>query len=113
MAGRVLGYDPWDLEMEDVERVRSIDGIKTATPSFALWGQTAVYGENKYECSVKGLYPEYEQIEHQEMTYDRFINDVEIREARKVCVIGKRVYESLFKPGEDPCGKYIRVNGIY
>ena len=56
----------WDLEMEDVERVRSIDGIKTATPSFALWGQTAVYGENKYECSVKGLYPEYEQIEHQE-----------------------------------------------
>ena len=39
----------WDLEMEDVERVRSIDGIKTATPSFALWGQTAVYGENKYE----------------------------------------------------------------
>ena len=57
----------WDLEMEDVERVRSIDGIKTATPSFALWGQTAVYGENKYECSVKGLYPEYEQIEHQEM----------------------------------------------
>ena len=25
----------WDLEMEDVERVRSIDGIKTATPSFA------------------------------------------------------------------------------
>ena len=103
----------WDLEMEDVERVRSIDGIKTATPSFALWGQTAVYGENKYECSVKGLTPEYKQIEHQEMTYGRFINDVDIREARKVCVIGKRVYESLFKPGEDPCGKYIRVNGIY
>ena len=103
----------WDLELEDVERVRGIDGIKIATPSFALWGQTAVYGENKYECSVKGLYPEYEQVEHQEMTYGRFINDVDIREARKVCVIGKRVYESLFRPGEDPCGKYIRVNGIY
>ena len=23
------------------------------------------------------------------------------------------VYESLFRPGEDPCGKYIRVDGIY
>ena len=103
----------WDLEMEDVDRVRSVDGIALATPSFALWGQTAVYGENKYECSVKGLYPEYEQIEHQEMAYGRFINDVDIKESRKVCVIGKRVYESLFKPGEDPCGKYVRVNGIY
>ncbi len=31
----------------------------------------------------------------------------------KVCVIGKRIYESLFKPGENPCGKYVRVDGIY
>lgn len=103
----------WDLEMEDVDRVRNVDGVALATPSIALRGQVAVYGDNKYDCSVKGLYPEYEQIEHQEMTYGRFINDVDIKESRKVCVIGKRVYESLFKPGEDPCGKYIRVNGIY
>ena len=103
----------WDLEMEDVDRVRNVDGVALATPSIALWGQVAVYGDNKYDCSVKGLYPEYEQIEHQEMTYGRFINDVDIKELRKVCVIGKRVYESLFKPGEDPCGKYVRVNGIY
>ena len=103
----------WDLEMEDVDRVRNVDGVALATPSIALWGQVAVYGDNKYYCSVKCLYPEYEQIEHQEMTYGRFINDVDIKESRKVCVIGKRVYESLFKPGEDPCGKYVRVNGIY
>lgn len=103
----------WDVETDDVDRVRSVEGIELATPSFALWGQTAVFGENKYECSVKGLYPEYENIEHQEMTYGRFINDVDIRESRKVCVLGKRVYESLFKPGEDPTGKFIRVNGIY
>ena len=102
----------WDLEMEDVDRVRNVDGVALATPSIALWGQVAVYGDNKYDCSVKGLYPEYEQIEHQEMTYGRFINDVDIKESRKVCVIGKRVYESLFKPGEYPCGKYVRVNGI-
>lgn len=47
------------------------------------------------------------------MAYGRFINEVDIREARKVCVIGKRIYESLFKPGENPCGKYVRVDGIY
>ncbi|MBE6287396.1 MAG: ABC transporter permease [Mediterranea massiliensis] len=103
----------WDLELADVKRVATIEGVEMATPSISRWGQTAVYGENKYECSVKGLYPNYEQIEHQEMTYGRFINDVDIREARKVCVIGKRVYESLFTSGEDPCGKYIRVNNIY
>lgn len=62
---------------------------------------------------MKGLYPDYLHIESQEMAYGRFINDVDIRETRKVCVIGKRVYGSLFKPGEDPCGRYIRVDDIY
>lgn len=104
----------WDLENADIIRIR--DGVKDldiVTPSTARWGSTAVYEDQKYECSVKGLYPEYDRIEAQDMAYGRFINEVDIREARKVCVIGKRVYESLFKEGGDPCGKHIRVDGIY
>ena len=87
--------------------------MEVITPSIARWGSKAVYEDKKYDCSVKGLYPDYLHIESQEMAYGRFINEVDIQEARKVCVIGKRIYESLFKPGEDPCGKYIRVDGIY
>ena len=104
----------WDLENSDIERLRhEIQGIDVITPSVSRWGGTSVYEDKKYSCSVKGLYPEYNAIEACSMLYGRFINDVDIKEKRKVCVIGKRVYEGLFKPGEDPCGKYIRVNGIY
>ena len=104
----------WDLEAIDIERLRSqVKDVEVITPSVARWGSNAIYGDKEYDCSVKGLYPDYLHIESQEMAYGRFINDVDIREARKVCVIGKRVYESLFKPGEDPCGKYVRVDGIY
>ncbi len=103
----------WDLELADVDRVAAIEGVALTTPSISRWGQTAVYDENKYESVIKGIYPEYLQIEEQDMTYGRFINNVDIHESRKVCVIGKRVYETLFQEGEDPCGKYIQVNGIY
>lgn len=104
----------WNLEATDIERLRSqVKNVEVITPSIARWGSKAVYEDKKYDCSVKGLYPNYLHIESQEMAYGRFINDVDIKEARKVCVIGKRVYESLFKAGEDPCGKYIRVDGIY
>ncbi len=103
----------WNLKLADVERVRSVKGVKIATPSISLWEQNAAYDKNKFDCIVKGLYPDYEQIEHQDITYGRFINEIDIREARKVCVLGKRVYESLFPSGEDPCGKYVRINGIY
>ena len=104
----------WDIENADIERIRKkVKDIDVITPSIARWGSTAIYGEKKYDCSVKGLYPDYAKIENQDMAYGRFINDVDVREGRKVCVIGKRVYESLFNPGEDPCGKYVRVDGIY
>lgn len=104
----------WDLESSDIERLRKgVEGIEVITPLVSRWGSSAVYEDKKYECSVKGLYPEYDRIETQNIAYGRFINNVDIREGRKVCVIGKRVYESLFKPGENPCGKYVRVDGIY
>ena len=105
----------WDLEMEDVERVRSIDGIKTATPSFALWGQTAVYGETNTNAASKV----YTRIRTDRTSGNgvrpSLIIDVDHYGedgATVCCQLATRVTK-LFKPGEDPCGKYIRVNGIY
>ena len=35
------------------------------------------------------------------------------RDSRKVCVIGKRVYEELFPDVDNPCGRYIEADGVY
>ncbi|MCD7899468.1 MAG: ABC transporter permease [Bacteroides sp.] len=104
----------WNLEIDDVERLRqNVQGIDVITPTVNYWGRTAILEERKSTCIIKGLYPEYNAIEHQQMNYGRFINDIDILEARKVCVIGNRVYEELFRKGEDPVGRYIRVDGVY
>lgn len=92
----------WDLEATDINRLRSqVKEAEVITPSAARWGSKAVYEDKKYDCSVKGLYPDYLHIESQEIAYGRFINDVDIKEARKVCVIlGKestRVFSSRTK----------------
>ena len=104
----------WDLENKDVERVRKqVNELETVTATLAKWGINAIYNENKISGTLKGLYPEYQKIEEPNIVFGRFINDIDIRDQRKVCVIGKRIYESLFPGGEDPCGKFIEVNGIY
>jgi putative ABC transport system permease protein len=104
----------WSLELQDVERLReNIDEIDIITPSISYWGRNVVHEDMKYEANVKGLYPDYAHIEEPNMRYGRYINDVDISEARKVCVLGTRVYESLFKRGEDPCGQTIQVDGTY
>ena len=45
--------------------------------------------------------------------YGRYINEVDMKEHRKVCVIGKKIYKELFKEGGDPCGKSIRIDSTY
>lgn len=104
----------WDLENRDVEILRNnIPQIEYITPNLFRWGASVVRGEQKGTFVARGSYPSYDKIEKQTMLYGRFINDVDISEQRKVCTIGTRIYETLFKKGENPCGEYIRVDGIY
>lgn len=104
----------WNLEVADIERIRQqVPEIDVITPNTSRWGATAVYGDKKSSCVVRGLRPDYAYIEEQSLSIGRFINEVDLMEKRKVCTIGKRVYEELFPQGGDPCGKYLRVDGIY
>ncbi|MEG1546325.1 MAG: ABC transporter permease [Bacteroides sp.] len=106
----------WDLTINDVAIIRSnIKGIGHITPIlFGGWtDKNVVYGDKSYTAGIKGVLPEYAYLETQQVKFGRFINDMDVKEQRKVCFIGTRIYEALFKKDEDPTGKYIRVGGIY
>lgn len=62
---------------------------------------------------VMGQYPNIAKIENVPVKTGRFLNELDIREKRKVCVIGLRVAEMLFKPGEEIVGQYIRISGVF
>lgn len=104
----------WDLENKDVERIRrNVPEVDVVTPTLARWGINAIYGEHKISGTLKGLYPEYGKIEEPAISFGRYLNDMDIKDRRKVCIIGSRIYETLFPDGKDPCGKFIEINGIY
>ncbi len=104
----------WDLENHDVEVLKTrIHEIEDISPCLFKWGSAVVRGDKKGTFTARGTRPDYDKIEKQTMMYGRFINDVDMSEQRKICTIGKRIYETLFKKGENPCGEYIRVDGIY
>ncbi|MBU1367903.1 MAG: ABC transporter permease [Bacteroidetes bacterium] len=76
-------------------------------------GDNVVYKQNAGAFSIYGDYPQWNLIDPCEIISGRFINELDIENARKVAVIGERVYEILFEKEEDPLGKYIRINGVY
>ena len=104
----------WSMVYGDVERLKHhVPELETVSPVLSHWGGTAVYDDKKTNCTMKGLLPDYQKVDAPQMFYGRYINDMDVRQNRKVCVIGKRVYKELFPGGGDPCGKRIRVDDIY
>lgn len=104
----------WSMENQDVERLRnSVPGLDIVTATIAQWGVNIVYEQYSISGTLKGLYPEYDRIEEPLIRIGRSLNETDIRDRRKVCVIGKRIYETLFPKKDDPCGKFIEINSIY
>lgn len=105
----------WSLSIRDVEGLRkSVSGIDVIVPTVAEWGVPAKY--SKRTCTVssfRGVLPDQQRIETPKLKYGRYINNTDVSQGRKVCVIGKRIFEELFGDGANPCGKYISVDGIY
>ncbi|MCR5131009.1 MAG: ABC transporter permease [Prevotella sp.] len=104
----------WNTEMMDVERLKAqVPELDIVTPALSMWGRTVVAGEKHYSCNVKGLLADYAKVEEPQMYYGRFINDMDIAQSRKVCVLGKKVYKTLFPNGGDPCGEMVRIDSTY
>jgi putative ABC transport system permease protein len=106
----------WDMHNGDIEAIRT--GSKNAEyiSPMLFGGQSegnVVYGDRSGSYNVRGVYPDYAMVEKQRFTAGRFINGVDILHRRKVCVIGTRVSEEMFKKGENPIGQLLRVRGIY
>ena len=104
----------WGMTLTDVDRIRSmVPEIETVTPIVSRWGSSAARGEFTATGSIKGVMPDYVNIEAPKLRYGRYINRMDLADEKKVCIIGKRLYEQLFPEGGDPTGEWIRLDGIY
>ena len=87
--------------------------IETVTPLCAKWGASFKNGNYAMNGTLKGVRADYAAIEDPHLTYGRFLTDTDERDFRKVCVLGKRVCEELFPDVDNPCGRFVSLDGIY
>jgi len=101
-----------------------INALRQAIPEIKyLAPRTNVGGYNGSSNVVRGLktgqfplfgdFPEFYLIDPVNFIDGRFIDDLDIKEKRKVVVIGQRVAEILFNKEENPMNQYIEINGVY
>jgi putative ABC transport system permease protein len=106
--GRAIKFDNRDYDFlttkeEDIEKVSS----RYYLPNDILYAYGKEYGS--FETST--CYPALKDMENISIQTGRFINEMDIREFRKVVVIGDEIRKALFKE-EDPIGKYLKIGGV-
>ncbi|MCB0588790.1 MAG: ABC transporter permease [Phaeodactylibacter sp.] len=88
------------------------DEIDQLTGRYYLSGdQTISYGRTALSYPVRAVHPGHRYIENTLMKSGRFINEADLKEFRKVAVIGAVVQKDLFGE-EPPLGKKIRIGDI-
>ena len=104
----------WTMDYKDVQRLKSrVPQLDVISPILFSNGGTAYCGDRKTSVGINGVLPDYRRVNEPKLRYGRFLNDMDIEQRRKVCVIGKKIYKDLFPGGGDPCGSFIRVDNIH
>jgi putative ABC transport system permease protein len=108
----------WNMDSDDLAYIRSnVQELEFISPknfgSRMNGGPNTIRGLKSGAYNVKGDYPEYVKIDPYTILQGRWVNDMDILEKRKVCVIGQKVYEQMFDPKENVLGEYLKISGVY
>ena len=103
---------------DDIEAIRqNIKEVKLVAPRLQGGGHNrasnVVRGKETGAYNIYGDYPDFFKIDPVDITAGRFINQLDVKDERKVAVIGTAVIKDLFKKDENPMGQYIRIQGVY
>ena len=117
--GFKTGRNP-QLKLQDAQILKNnVPEIQFIAPrntrgAFGGGGAQIVRGAKSGTYNIYGDFPEYTKIATKKIYNNgRFINQSDIDESRKVCVIGERTQKELFEEGEEPVGQFIRIDDIY
>jgi putative ABC transport system permease protein len=85
--------------------------VSYITPSVSSQGQW-VNGNNNYPSQAQGVNTQYLDIRQRKVSQGEMFTEEDVKNAAKVCVIGKTLVDNLFPNGEDPIGKIVRFGKI-
>jgi len=99
------------LTVKDAEKIKRESLIITAvTP--VVWTRTqAIGGQGNWRTSINGVSTDFQTIRNWNVSSGRFFDHSEVRQMRKVVILGHTVAENLY-PGEDPVGQTIQIRNV-
>lgn len=102
------------LNEDDIEYLRSeVKNIKHISPEFGKWGTAVRVGDKINRPNIAGILPEYAIM--RSIWWEpggRWIDDLDIKERRRVVFLGNALRDFLFGEKANAIGKYVYINEI-
>jgi putative ABC transport system permease protein len=98
------------FDATDSAFLNSLSEVADIIPAYSTWGSLS-YKTKTVNASATAVLPKSQQFDNIKITSGRFINDIDMKEKRKVGVIAEKDALVLFDK-EDPVGKQIVCRGI-
>jgi len=100
------------LTLNDVDEIKNkVPGVEYVVPRNQT-NSTVKYKTKSVSFDISGDYPFLADVQKQDLIFGRFIDNMDVEQKRKVCVISTDVYRQLFNEGEYVIGRYISINDI-
>lgn len=99
------------LTNADYDIIKDLKGIEYTSGRYYIGGNKFSYGNEYGDYTAITCHPDLKEVESIDIVKGRFINQVDLKQTRKSVVLGKDIYDALFK-GKEAIGEYVRVNNI-
>ena len=105
----------WNIRNSDIpylEREATAAEAIAYVRFIGSWEKNTHRGDKVGSYNLLGVSDNFQQALCTPLQYGRFINEKDVAQQRKVCVIGDQTYRDLFPEGGDVTGQCITVGGI-
>ena len=97
---------------DEFDMLSEVEGVREMGNRYFLTGEYFIkYKNNSLSFDVQCVNPSYIKFENPELLAGRLLNQKDINEKRKICVIGIKVKEGFFPNGKNPIGEYLNIKG--
>ena len=108
--GRRIKLDNRDVD--DTQRLFP-DHVGSVGATLQQGAVDVSFGKEYVNLSLTGVYPNYTEVEPCKLAEGRFINEIDLRERRKVIVLHRKTADVLFgKSHTEPLGQFVRAGGV-
>ncbi len=103
----------FSLDNDDVAAIRNNFEEEIAHIAPRLWmpAGNVSHGEKSASFDVRGDLPDLIHIDALEVYQGRFLNELDVKNKRKIAVVGREVVKALFDEEEEAIGAYIKLRG--